>query len=228
MTKVAIQETIAVQNRPQEARREGDVVPRRKSKVVSAKHDDKRSAILLSAAKLFASNGYEATSLDMIAEQMGLHKATLYHYFPSKEQVLYQCLVKSFGDLEDVLLRMEDRRIAVLQRLREFVLRLALAQNNDYGRCLVLVGSHPLELMPDDGIRQFQRRLDQAVRSLIKEGIKDGSVRDCHPGLFSALLFGGLNWVPRWHRHDGPLSVEQVADAFVDILVNGVGSLKAS
>jgi AcrR family transcriptional regulator len=202
---------------------EADIQPRRKTKVVSAKHDDKRTAILLSAAKLFASNGYEATSLDMIAEQMGMHKATLYHYFPSKEQVLYQCLIKSFGDLEEVLVRMEDKRTPVLERLREFVRRVALAQNNEYGRCLVLVGSRPLELMPDDGIRQFQRRLDQTVRSLIKEGIKDGSVRDCHPGLFSALLFGGLNWVPRWHRNDGRLSVEQVADAFVDILLNGVG-----
>jgi AcrR family transcriptional regulator len=202
---------------------EVDIQPRRKTKVVSAKHDDKRAAILLSAAKLFASNGYEATSLDMIAEQMGMHKATLYHYFPSKEQVLYQCLIKSFGDLEEVLVRMEDKRTPVLQRLREFVRRVALAQNNEYGRCLVLVGSRPLELMPDDGIRQFQRRLDQTVRSLIKEGIKDGSVRDCHPGLFSALLFGGLNWVPRWHRNEGRLSVEAVADAFVDMLLNGVG-----
>jgi AcrR family transcriptional regulator len=203
-----------------------DTKPRRRSKVVSAKHDDKRTAILLCAAKLFASNGYESTSLDRIAEQMDMHKATLYHYFRSKEQVLYQCLIKSFGDLEDVLVRMDDKRIPVLERLREFVRRVARAQNNEYGRCLVLVGSRPLELMPDDGIRQFQRRLDQTVRALIRAGIRDGSVRKCNPGLFSALLFGGLNWVPRWHRDEGALSVEQVADTFVDILLNGIATGK--
>ncbi|MFA7557044.1 MAG: TetR/AcrR family transcriptional regulator [Hydrogenophaga sp.] len=190
----------------------------------SAKHEDKRTAILRTAAQLFAVHGYEATSLDMIADQLGMHKATLYHYVDNKESILYQCLVLSFGNLDEVMKNMEDRAVPVLQRLRQFVRSLALAQNNDFGRCLVLVGSRPLDMAPGGEIRQFQRRLDKTVRALVTEGIADGSIKPCHPGLFSALLFGALNWVPRWYQGSGKLGIEEVVDAFMDMIIHGVAT----
>ena len=186
------------------------------------KHEDKRTAILRTAAQLFAAKGYEATSLDMIADQLGIHKATLYHYVDNKESILFQCLVMSFGDLDAVIDRMKDRGIPVLERLRIFVRSLAAAQNNDFGRCLVLVGSRPLDQAPGDSIRQFQRRLDMTVRDLITEGIADGSIRPLDPSIFAALLFGALNWVPRWHKDAGKLSVQQVVDSFMDLLTKGI------
>jgi len=186
------------------------------------RHGDKRTAILRTAAQLFAARGYEATSLDTIADQLGMHKATLYHYVDNKESILYECLVLSFGDLEAVLSRMHDRSIPVLERLRLFVQRLAAAQNNDFGRCLVLVGSRPLDTGPDDSIRKFQRRLDMTVRDLITEGIADGSIRGCDPSMFSALLFGALNWVPRWYDPKGKRSLESVVDQFMDMLMEGI------
>lgn len=195
-----------------------------RKKSTGTRHDDKLTAILRTAAQLFAANGYESTSLDMIADQLGMHKATLYHYVKSKESILYQCLVKSFGDLEAVMQRVEDRSVPVLERLRLFVRSLALAQNNDFGRCLVLVGSRPLGVTPDSDIRRFQRRLDTTVRALITEGIANGSLKPCHPGMFCAMLFGALNWVPRWYSEAGKFSIQEVADAFMDMLVQGVAA----
>ena len=197
--------------------------PTRRKKLTELRHEDKRTAILRTSAQLFAANGYESTSLDMIADQLGMHKATLYHYVDNKESILYQCLVKSFGDLDTVMTRMEDRSIPVLERMRLFVRSLALAQNNDFGRCLVLVGSRPLELTGNE-IRQFQRRLDTTVRALITEGIADGSIKPCHPGLFSALLFGALNWVPHWYKDSGKLGVEEVANQFMDMITQGIAT----
>lgn len=188
------------------------------------KHGDKRTAILRTAAQLFAEKGYEATSLDNIAERLGMHKATLYHYVDNKESILYQCLVLSFGDIDQVIEGTKDRKVPVLERLRMFVRSLAVAQNNDFGRCLVLVGSRPLEMTPGGEIRQFQRRLDATVRDLITEGIADGTIKPCDPGMFSALLFGALNWVPRWHSETGKLSIPQVADTFMDMLVDGIAA----
>lgn len=196
----------------------------RRKAVPGAKHEDKLTAILRTAAQLFAQNGYEATSLDMIADRLGMHKATLYHYVNNKESILYQCLVKSFGNLDTVMKSMEDRTIPVLERLRLFVRSLAEAQNNDFGRCLVLVGAGPLDNMTGDDIRQFQRRLDQTVRALITEGIASGVIRPCHPGMVSALLFGALNWVPRWYSGKGKFSIQDVADNFVETLVKGIGT----
>ncbi len=187
------------------------------------KHEDKRTAILRTAAQLFAEKGYEATSLDNIAERLGMHKATLYHYVENKESILYQCLVFSFGDLDEVIEKMKDRSVPVLDRLRLYARSLAAAQNSDFGRCLVLVGSRPLETQGGD-IRQFQRRLDTTVRDLVTEGIADGSIKPCDPSMFSALFFGALNWVPRWHSESGKLSIQQVADTFMDMLIDGIAA----
>ncbi|MEZ5727086.1 MAG: hypothetical protein R3E48_03170 [Burkholderiaceae bacterium] len=151
-----------------------------------------------------------------------MHKATLYHYVPNKDTILYQCLVASFADLDEVIAMTHDRSMPVLERLRRFMRSVAAAQNNVFGRCLVLVGERPLDSVPGGEIRKFQRRLDSAVRDLVVEGIADGSVRPLNPALVSAMLFGALNWVPRWYDPAGKLSVDQVADAFADMLANGI------
>lgn len=201
-------------------------VGRKKSPGV--RHEDKRSAILRTSAQLFASNGYEATSLDMIAEQLGMHKATLYHYIKSKDEVLYQCLVRSFADIDEVVEKMHDRKVPVLERLRLFALSLSHAQNNDYGRCLVLVGARPLEGDTGARIRQFQKRLDTTVRELVTEGIASGHIKPCNPGLVSSMLFGTLNWVPHWYREGGKLSLDDVVDSFMYMLINGLSTSPAS
>ncbi len=195
-----------------------------RKKSPGVRHEDKRVAILRTAAQLFSTNGYEATSLDMIAEQLGMHKATLYHYIKSKDEVLYQCLLKSFENLDQVIEKMHDRSVPVLERLRHFAISLAHAQNNDFGRCQVLVGARPLELMASSGIRSFQRRLDTTVRELITEGIASGEVKPCNPGLLSAMLFGTLNWVPQWFKEEGKLSIDEVVECFMNMLVNGIGA----
>lgn len=224
MTDLTASEITAV---PVQHKRLTTKSPLNRRKVVSgARHEDKLTAILRTAAQLFAVNGYESTSLDMIADQLGMHKATLYHYVANKESILYQCLVKSFGDLDSVMKSMENRDIPVLERLRLFVRSLAIAQNNDFGRCLVLVGSRPIDMGAGGEIRQFRRRLDVTVRALITEGIADGSIKPCHPGLFSAMLFGAMNWVPRWYKDDGKLSVQDVSDSFIDMLTQGVAAKK--
>lgn len=199
---------------------------RKPANKASAKHGDKLTAILRTAAQLFAANGYESTSLDMIADRLGMHKATLYHYVDGKESILYQCLVYSFGDLDSVIKSMEDRSVPVLQRLRMFCRSLAQAQNSDFGRCLVLVGSRPLDMVPGGEIRKFQRRLDDTVRTLVTEGIADGSIKPCHPGMVSAMLFGSLNWVPRWYSEQGRLSLQEVVDSFMDMLATGIATTK--
>lgn len=201
--------------------------PPRQRRAPGARHEDKRTAILRTAAQLFVANGYESTSLDMIADQLGMHKATLYHYVKSKESILYQCLVLSFGDLDTVIQSMEDRSVPVLQRLRHFCRSLAQAQNSDFGRCLVLVGSKPLDEGPDGEIRRFQRRLDTTVRTLVTEGIAQGALKPCQPAMVSAMLFGALNWVPRWYSDNGKMSVAEVVDTFLDMLTTGIATGKA-
>jgi AcrR family transcriptional regulator len=200
----------------------GQTKGRRRKVPPVVRHEDKRLAILRIAAQQFAQYGYEATSLDKIADQIGMHKATLYHYIKNKEEVLYFCLVKSFENIDEVVEQMRDRSVPPLQRLRYFALSLAHAQNTDFGRCLVTVGLRPLTSEASADIVSFQRRLDSTVRDLITEGIGSGDIKPCVPSLFSAMLFGMLNWMPQWYREDGKFSVDEVVDHFMNMLISGI------
>lgn len=202
--------------------------PRPRSARVMQKHDDKLTLILRTAANLFAENGYDATSLDMIAEQLGMHKATLYHYIDGKESILFQCQLRSFTDLDDVEQHARDRSRSVLERLRYFTVHLARAQSNEFGRCLVLIGPRPLADAAGGEIRRIQRRLDTIVRDLVKEGNASGELAVPDPALAGAMLFGALGWVPRWYDPKGRYSVDDVANAFFDLFEAGIRGPKAA
>lgn len=202
--------------------------PRPRSARVMQKHDDKLTLILRTAANLFAENGYDATSLDMIAEQLGMHKATLYHYIDGKESILFQCQLRSFMDLDAVEAHARDTSRSVLERLRYFTVHLARAQSNEFGRCLVLIGPRPLAEAAGGEIRRIQRRLDTLVRDLMKEGNASGELAVPDPALAGAMLFGALGWVPRWYDPKGRYSVDDVANAFFDLFESGIRGPKAA
>jgi len=194
----------------------------RRTRSHGPRHVDRHATILRTAARLFAERGFEATSLDVIADELDMHKATLYHYINSKQEVLYQILVQSFGDLDEVVAAVQDKSQPVVERLRHFALALARAQNNEYGRCLAMVGTRPLEGASGQKIREFQRKLDGTVRGLLKDGVACGQLRVCDPGLVSSMLFGTLNWVPHWYRPEGRLTLNAIVNGFIDMLAYGI------
>lgn len=195
---------------------------KKRRKPTLARHEDKLENILKVAARLFSERGYDTTSLDDIADAVQIHKATLYHYIASKEDILYQCLVRSLHNYDEVLKRAEDKSQPPLKRLREFFSVLVVAQNNDFGRCLSLVGRNPLSKETGDRIRQFQRRLDTAIRHLIQEGVANGTIRPISPRLATTMIFGAYNWVPRWYRPESKLSTTEISETYLDIFIRGI------
>ncbi|MFX9722031.1 helix-turn-helix domain-containing protein, partial [Acinetobacter baumannii] len=69
--------------------------PKKRTRKLPPKHDDKLELILRQAARLFSERGYATTSLDDVADALEMHKATLYHYISGKEEILYRCLIRS-------------------------------------------------------------------------------------------------------------------------------------
>lgn len=192
--------------------------------VVTAEIGEKHDLILQTAAECFSRKGYDATSLEDIAKRVKLHKATLYHYVESKHDILYQCLTRSFRDYDFALDQMRDDGAPALDRMRGFFRALAAAQGTVYGRCLTGVGAQGLGHEPGSRIRSFRRRLDYAFRALLEEGIDRGEIRPCPVPEVSALIFGAFNWVGTWHRPEKGLSLEQIAEDFLDIAIDGLST----
>lgn len=189
-----------------------------------APEDGKLDQILRISARHFYQKGFEVASLDEIAKEVGLHKATLYHYVESKHDILYRCLSRSFQDYDETLDRITNSRLPVRDRLTGFFTTFAHAQNNEFGRCLSAVGAQALDHEPGGRIRQFQRGLNNAVIGLLREGIAQGEIRDLPPETASALIFGSFNWIWRWHKPGGHFSLDDVVAAFVDLFFHGLAA----
>lgn len=186
--------------------------------------DNKLAYIVQAGARMFTERGYDSTSLDQIAEKVKIHKTTLYHYINNKEDILYRALMITLEGLAEVLEDAESGKAPPLERLRRFFNALIEVQTTDVGRCLCLIGPQPLGKKTGQEIKKQMRRLDQAVRNLISEGVADGSIRPSDPRLASAMLFGAFNWVARWYRKGGEYTPADIGKAYLNFFIEGIAA----
>ncbi|MFH6787018.1 MULTISPECIES: TetR/AcrR family transcriptional regulator [Methylobacterium] len=182
----------------------------------------KRQAVLLAAVRMFNERGFHATSLDDVATSLGITKPTIYHYLGNKDQILLECV--TFG-LEQLLEAVEESRAVTgtgLERLRAFLRRYAEINMGDFGRCVIRTGDEALSPESARSFRALKKRIDQAMRDLIAEGMEDGSIARGDPWIAAFTLAGALNWPARWYDPQGARGPAEVASEMVDFLTLGL------
>lgn len=182
----------------------------------------KRDALLLAAVRMFNERGFHATSLDDVAASLGVSKPTIYHHLGNKDQVLLECVSIGLGQLREAAAVVAARPGRGIDRLRDFLIRYARINMDDFGRCVIRTGDEALS--PDSAarFRSLKREIDDALRDLIAAGIADGSVVGDDPKLLAFTLAGALNWPARWFVPGGALDATEVAERMVALLIAGV------
>ena len=182
----------------------------------------RRREILEVAARLFSSVGYEETTLEMIADELGLSKPGLYYYIRSKEDVLVQL----HGDvIQSIINRVQaniSQQMTPDERLRRLIVAHTISLcSHPARRILVLYRSHLFREQAQDVV-VLRDQYQKIVEDIIAEGIQQGifHVSDAKMATFAVL--GALNWIPGWYSPDGPLSLEAVGEYFANILVGGL------
>ena len=190
-------------------------------------YHDKRSRILEIAADLFAKNGFHATSISDIAAECSTSKSRLYHYFSSKEQVLYEILVGHAQNLSNSFLPIfENEGLKSAEKLEKFATHLLL--NN-----LKFKSNHKLILGEMDALGPKQRR---EVSGLLRRPIEAiyATLVDINPTLAQekqmqfpvAMMFiGMINWTHTWFSSDGELSPEIFAKLLCGTFINGFSNV---
>lgn len=181
----------------------------------------KRNAVLREAARTFNEKGFHATSLDELAERLHVTKPTLYYYFRSKEEILYECLLRGLGELEETVDAAliakgsgRERLVAVMHGYAAIVL-------GDFGYTTVHIGQDPLSPQRRAQARRVERRVAHKLQSLIAAGIADSSIATCDPKIMASTFAGALNWITRWYRPDGAMSAEEITEQCVNLLLAG-------
>jgi AcrR family transcriptional regulator len=180
----------------------------------------KREAILRVAIDLFGERGFAGTSLDDVADRLGVTKPTIYHYFKTKEDILFQGVQVGMTALQESL-ESDSPGATGLERLRHYLQEYALVAVGPYGRCVNRAADHELSDSNREEFRSLRRSIDHGIREIVKSGIEDKSIRPMDPRLASFAVTGALNSMSKWFDPEGPRDPREVALEMVDIMLIG-------
>jgi AcrR family transcriptional regulator len=179
-------------------------------------------SLLAVAVAVFIERGYEATTMEELAARSGVTKSAIYHHVPRKDELLRLALDRALDGLFAVVRESEAVTGPAIDRL-EHVVRgsvRVLATELPFVTLLLRVrGNSEVERTA----LQRRREFDRVVSDLVRAAVAEDSVRaDVDPGVLGRLLFGTVNSLVEWYRPDGPLSGDDLADALVAAMFDGL------
>ena len=191
------------------------------SEHVREKRRRRREEILHSALRAFRDKGYHNTTLADIADQLGVRKTALYHYFPDKESILYACHRESLSELDRLLSeahRLDSGREQLAYAIREHV-RVMTDTLEGSPLAFEVTALSPKRQKEIIGARD---RYERALRRMIDRGIEQGEFRFVDTKLATFAILGAINWIARWYRPEGSTKSEALGEQFADYLLEGL------
>lgn len=187
-------------------------------------HGPAKARLLKKATHLFRIRGYERTTVRDLAREVGIHSGSIFHHFSSKQAILHAVM-------EDSLRSLLERQAAAVHpdapardRLRELI-RVELGSHlGESGEAMsVLVGEWP-SLSPEaqKDLLVLRDRYERPWQDALAECAERGELRG-HPVVARKLVAGALFQAPTWYRADGALSLDDIADQVVSMVI-GRGS----
>jgi len=189
----------------------------------AADYDQRRAAIVEAAAALFASRGFNGASVADIAQRGKISKSLIYHYYESKEDILYDTMISHVRALEDAARAVTIGPDPPERKLRELTHRFMALYVGAADRHKVLLND--LDHLPNAKraeIVAVQRRLIEIVQKVLVE-IEPALKKKPGVSFAAAMLyFGQINWTHTWFDPTGPVSAGALAEMAVDLIIGGV------
>ena len=187
-------------------------------------NSDQRTHILDMSAQLFGQRGVDGTSINAIAEHVHLSKATIYHYFVSKEEIYSEIVINTLERLVEVLKAAVSRDDSPDDQLRSYMRAYAQFLDQNFWRfTTVLTGFGGIQR---DNQRSramlLRRQAREIVRDIIRDGMKAGVFRKADVSTTAIAVLSMLNWMYRWYDRDGRKTPAQFAAEFADLAVQGL------
>lgn len=184
----------------------------------------RQSEILEAAARVFHEKGYESTSIQDIADSVGILKGSLYYYITSKEDLLYEIIQGVHEEALKNLDRITALEGTALQKIRAFVVvhfthnAENLVKMGVFFKDFRSLGDERRQIIVEE-----RDKYDTFLRDLIRAGQKDGSVcRDVDPKLTAITILGMLNWIYQWYKPGGEIGAVEIANVYGDFVVEGL------
>lgn len=198
-----------------------------KSPALRERYDARQRDVIDACARVFAERGYDGTSVDDLVAATGLARGGLYHYIGSKSQLLTRIL-------EDLMAPLLERAAAIAEgpdapataeeRLRELT-RVWMRRVESHRHHVQVFHRERRTLEREagwDAARGDRDRFERLLTGVLRQGADAGEFVVPDPALAALGLLGMVNHTALWFTPGGRLSADEVADGFVDLLLDGI------
>jgi TetR/AcrR family transcriptional regulator, cholesterol catabolism regulator len=191
---------------------------------VSRPRDQRYHEILERAARLIFQRGYDATSMQEIAEACELTKAGLYHHIKTKEALLLAIMHYGMDVFEDQVLAKVSDIADPLARLRECMARnIALVTQDASKEVLIILHEHlTLTGAPGQEINARKKRYVRFLEASFRQASERGQIRAVEPTIAAFGFLGIVLWTYKWYRPGGKLGPSQLSDGMIDLFFEGL------
>lgn len=196
-------------------------------RIRAADYDDKARTIMDNAAALFATVGYANAKLQDVAHACGATKSMLYHYFPTKDDLLCAILVEHLEQLFGAVQSISVGLGAPDERFRQFI--IAYVQKSSASRQRHVSAMNDVKYLPvekREPIVQLEREVIAAsanILAALRPELQTSLIK-----AYTLLLLGMLNWTDLWYDEHGPISPDElcgrISHLFLDGFQNSPGS----
>jgi AcrR family transcriptional regulator len=179
-------------------------------------------AVLSGSVALFNERGFDRTSMEDLAQHLGITKSAIYHHVPSKDALLGLALDHALSALEDAARDVRAADGPAVTRLESLVRQsvAVLVERLPYVTLLLRVHGN------SDVERQAlarRRKLDRFIAGLVKDAVTDGDLRpDVDPAVTARLLFGTVNSLTEWLRPEPAHTAAELAHAVTTVAFEGL------
>jgi len=188
-----------------------------------ALNNERQAEIYRAAAQIILRKGYDATSVNDIANAVGMTKAGLYHYINGKKELLFDIMNFGLDELEGEVVTPAYAIADPSARLRFIIANHARLVTRGEGAITILV-DEITALTPAQSRKITRRKREHfdRLRGVLNELKAEGKLADVDTTAATFSLLGMINWLSRWFRHDGNLTEEQVAKEITKIALYGL------
>lgn len=197
------------------------------ARTIARDHDDKRRAILRRAAQVFADEGFDRASVARVARACDISKANIYHYWGSKDEVLFDILDAYLSGLRDRICGLDLAGLDAEGALRRAVTEVLLAYRGaDDEHRLQVSGLAHLPVARQSVLRSYQRELVGHVAGLVRAVAPEVFAGDETKLRAAAMsVFGMLNWFYMWNREATEAERRAYAETVCDLCLGGLSGL---
>jgi AcrR family transcriptional regulator len=186
----------------------------------------RRADVCATAARLFREYGYSSATMDLIADEVGLNKGTLYHYYPAKSAILFELLSKQV----DATLELVEQVPAdgtITERMRELVRLQVDHVSTKHDEVVVFFQELPWiekQLPPEQAadLRRRIRRYEHFTKQLLTAGVRSGEFRPIDVGMVMSSIVGILAYVPVWFRAATPKAQNTLVQELTTFVMNSI------